>query len=145
MIGRLVKTLIAAIALAVAAGCAIVAACYALYALLRDPLGPAGAAAVTAIAMAVVALLIGLLFLGRSKPARGHGEDDHDHGHGGPAAMIQQQALQLVRAKPLLAAGAGVVGLYILLRRPGLIALLGSNLLGMRVQKAKDRRRGLFG
>jgi hypothetical protein len=142
LIQRLVRTLIAGAALAVAAGCAIVAACYALYALLRDPLGPAGAAAVTAIVMAVVALLIGLLFLRGSKPARGQ-EDDQDHG--GPAAMLQQQALHLVRAKPLLAAGAGVVGLYILLRRPGLLALVGSNLLSMRVQKAKDRRRGLFG
>ena len=141
MIGRLVKTLIAAVALAVAAGCALVAACYALYALLREPLGPAGAAAVTAIAMSVVALLIGLLFLGRSKPAR-HAADDH---HESPAAMLQQQALHLVRAKPVIAAGAGVVGLYILLRRPGLIALVASNLLGMRTQKAKDRRRGMFG
>jgi hypothetical protein len=81
--------------------------------------------------------------LRRSKPA--HGDDDHDHAHAGPAAMIQQQAMQLVRGKPLIAAGAGVVGLYILLRRPGLIALLASNLLGMRVQKQKDRRRGMFG
>ena len=141
MIQRIVRTLIAAAALAVAAGCAIVAACYALYALLKGPLEPSGAAAITAIVMAALALAIGLLFLGGSK--KKHAEDDDDAGHS-PMALLQSRGLQLVRAQPLIAAGAGLVAAYVLLRRPGLIALLASNLLGMKVQKRKDRRRGLF-
>ena len=143
MIQRLVKSLIAAAALAVAAGCALVAAAYALYALLKDPLEPAGAAAVTSIVMAVVALLIGLLFLRGSKSK--HEDADEDHASHSPLALLQSRGLQLARAQPLIAAGAGLVAAYVLLRRPGLIALLASNLVGMKVQKRKDRRRGLFG
>ena len=137
----LIRTLVAAAALAVAAGCAIVALCYALFALLRDPLGPAGAAAVTAVAMAVVALLIGMLFLGRSK-AKAH-KADAEASHS-PVALLQERGMQLVRAQPLLAAGAGLVGAYILLRRPALLALIASNLVGMKVQKKKDRRGGFI-
>ena len=58
--------------------------------------------------------------------------------------MLQQRAFQIARAQPLLLVGAGLAGAYVLLRHPGVLALLGSNLIGMRMQKRKDRRRGLI-
>ena len=125
--------------MAVAAGAAVVALSYALYALLREPFEPAGASALTAVAMALVALVIGLLFFGRAKPR--HRDEAED---AGPVAALQQRALSLARAQPLIAIVAGLAGAYVLFRKPSLIALIGSTLLGMRTQKKKDQRRGLI-
>jgi ABC-type Fe3+-siderophore transport system permease subunit len=118
----------------------IVALAYALYALLRDPLGEPGAAAVTAGAMALVALLIGVLFLRRGS-SRGHAGDDQHHPAAALAGAMPERVLHLVRAQPILALGAAAVGVYVLLRRPGLLALAASSLLGMGAQKKIDKRR----
>ena len=131
-------------ALAVAAGAAIVASAYGLYALLREWLPPAGASAVTALAMAFLALLIGVVFLRRSAPRRRHDEDDHAHPAAALAGALPQRALQILRAQPWIALGAAALGAYVLIRRPSLLAMVASSLLGMRAQKKIDRRRGRF-
>ena len=127
--------LVAAALFAVAAGVALVAASYALYALLRDPLGPAGAAGVVAAVAAVLLLLLGFLMSGRSRPR--HVEDEA-HGTEGLAARV----LEIARGHPMIAVGAALAGLYVVMKRPGLLALIAANLLGAKRQKAKDRRRG---
>ena len=124
--------LVAAACFAVAGGVAVVAASYALYALLRDPLGPAGAAGVVAGVAAVLVLAAGLLMSGRSKPRHA----DAEAGHEGLAARL----LEVARGHPLLSAGAALAGLYVIAKRPGLLALLAANLLGAQRQKRRDRR-----
>lgn len=129
-------------ALAVAAGAAIVASAYGLYALLREwELPPAGASAIVALAMAFLALLIGVMFLRKSAPRARHDEDDHAHPAAALAGALPQRALQIARSQPWLALGAAAVGAYVLIRRPSLLAMVASSLLGMRAQKKIDRRR----
>ena len=129
--------IVAAAALAAAAAAMVVALAYALYALLEPELGASGAAAVTAGGLALVALLIGLLFLRRSRPRH----DEHHHPAAALAGMLPDRLGGLVRAQPLLALGALAVGAYVVLRRPGLLALVASSLLGMGAQKKIDKRR----
>ena len=134
MIQRLTRMLVAAACFAVAAGVALVAASYALYALLRDPLGPAGAAGVVAAVAAVLLLLMGLLMSGRSKPREAESQDDG--GHAGMAARV----LEIARGHPMIAVGAALAGLYVIAKRPGLLALLAANVMGAQRQKQRDRR-----
>jgi hypothetical protein len=107
---------------------------------MREWLPPAGASAVTALAMAFLALLIGMMFLRKSSPKR-QDEDDEGHPAAALAGALPQRALQIARSQPWLALGAAAVGAYVLIRRPSLLAMIASSLLGMRAQKKIDRRR----
>jgi hypothetical protein len=124
--------LVAAALFAVAAGVALVAASYALYALLRDPLGPAGAAGVVAMVAAVLLLLMGFVVSGRSKPRPAEAEDQ---GHESMAARI----FEIARGHPMLSVGAALAGLYVVAKRPGLLALIAANVMGAQRQKRRDR------
>ena len=135
MLQRLTRMLVAAACFAVAAGIALVAASYALYALLRDPLGPAGAAGVVAAVAAVLLLAAGLLMGGRSH-AKPHAAEGGEHE--GLAARL----LDVARGHPMISVAAALAGLYVVARRPGLLALLAANLLGAQRQKRRDRRGG---
>jgi hypothetical protein len=134
MLNKIVRALVAGACFAVAAGVALVAASYALFALLRDPLGPSGAAAVVAAVAAVLVLAAGLLVGGRSKPHPA--ETAEAGGHESMAARL----LEIGRGHPILAVGAALAGLYVVAKRPGLLALLAANLMGMQRQKQRDRR-----
>lgn len=136
MINKIVRTMIAAACFAVAAGVALVAASYALFALLRDPLGPAGAAGVVAGVFAVLVLAAGLLLGGRSKP---HPSTTGSAEFGGHESMASR-LLEIGRGHPILAVGAALAGLYVVAKRPGLLALLAANLMGMQRQKQRDKR-----
>jgi len=127
--------LVAAACFAVAAGVALVAASYALYALLRDPLGPAGAAGVVAAVAAVLLLGGALLMGGRAKP---RAQEEDEAGSAGMAARV----LEIARGHPMIAVGAALAALFVVAKRPGLLALIAANLLGAKRQKSKDRRRG---
>ena len=126
--------LVAAALLAVAAGVALVAASFALYALLRDPLGPAGAAGVVAAVAAIVLALVAVLMSGRSKPR--HVESEDTVGHEGLAARL----FEIARGHPMLSVGAALAALYVVAKRPGLLALLAANVLGAQRQKRRDGR-----
>ena len=65
----------------------------------------------------------------------------HHHPATALAGALPERLLHLARAQPLLAVGAAVVGAYVLFRRPGLLALAASSLLGMGAQKKIDKRR----
>jgi hypothetical protein len=133
MLQRITRALVAAVCFAVAAGVALVAASYALFALLKPELGAAGAAAVVA-AVAAVLVLGGALFLSGGRKPR-HAEAEHA-GHEGLAARL----LEVARGHPLISVGAALAGLYVVMKRPGLLALIAANLLGAQRQKQRDRR-----
>jgi small-conductance mechanosensitive channel len=139
---------VAAAVSGVAAVFAALALWLVVYAVLAEFLEERWAAAVTAIIFAVVAGIAAAVVRGRSaRPRRDAPDEEHHAGHSLASLRSQMpaQLMALARRKPALALGAGVVATYLVLRRPGLLALVASNLLGMRVQKRKDERRGLFG
>ncbi|HEX8570613.1 MAG TPA: hypothetical protein VF699_11940 [Caulobacteraceae bacterium] len=127
--------LVAAALFAVAGGVALVAASYALYALLRDPLGPAGAAGVVAAVAAVLLLLMALL-MSRGPKTRPAGAEAEAQGHEGLAMRL----FEVARGHPVLSVGALLAGLYVVAKRPGLLALLAANVLGAQRQKRRDGR-----
>ena len=135
IVRRITRAVIAAVAMAVAAGVIVVAAAYALYALLRDDLTPAGSAAVVATVFAVILVAVGLLTGRSSGPSHAEAEDH--------AASPQARLLEIARGHPLIALGVALAGAFVVAQRPGLLALLAANLLGAKRQKQRDRRRGL--
>jgi hypothetical protein len=118
---RLALALAAAACLAAAAGTAIVALAFALYALLRDQLGPAGAAACVVLAAVILAALAGLILMqvahvGKKPRAR--------RGPGGAAGLGDGLA-DLVRDRPFAAAALAAAVGWVITRSPGLASTLG--------------------
>jgi hypothetical protein len=132
---RLALALAAAACLAAAAGTAIVALAFALYALLRDPLGPAGAAACVVAAAVIVAALAGLILMqvahvGRRGPRR------REMGVGGGGALAFDSLADLVRDRPFAAAVLAAAVGWVITRSPGLAGALGDIIS----RRDRDRR-----
>jgi hypothetical protein len=122
---KLVFGLAAAFALATAVGVAVVAAAFALFALLRDSLGPAGAAAVVA---GVAVLLIAILALVLALMARGPKAKKRED------ASFAGRALELAREKPLLGAAALASGAFLLAKNPKIASTIVATFLASRPQ-----------
>lgn len=116
MIQRLVATIIAIAAMAAAAGVVVVAVAFAVYTVLRDYLGPAGAAAVIAALFAAALAITSLVMFRRSK---------HRH-HARPTRepTLPERIGDFLRARPLAAAGAAVAAGLLAWRNPALVATL---------------------
>ncbi len=114
---RLALALAAAACLAAAAGMVVIAAGYALFAALRDDLGPAGASAVVALAAALVVglmgLALGLIARGKAKPAPRSGVEG-----------LADRVGDLVRDRPIAAAGVAAVMGWIVTRSPALATVV---------------------
>ena len=89
---------------------AVVAAAFAVYAVLADYLRPAGAAAIVAAIAALAAALGGVLMLGPRRRGS-HPEPD----------SLSAKALDFARAKPLLALGAAAALGVVAFRNPKLV------------------------
>ncbi len=113
---KLLVGLIAAATIAAAAGVLVVSAGFALYALVRDPLGPAGAAAVVALAAAILAALTAFIFerwAQGSKSAKVDEEPD-----------LVQKLITMVKERPIVSA-AGLIGAATLaIRNPAITAIV---------------------
>jgi lysylphosphatidylglycerol synthetase-like protein (DUF2156 family) len=126
LIQRIVKLTAAVAAIAAAAGVCVVALAYALYAVVREWLTPAGSAAVVALAFAILAVIIALIALGKTKAKPE------------PEASPVERLVELARQKPLLAA-AGILGAsFIAVRNPGMVATL---VMGLMAPKPDPRGR----
>ena len=130
MIKRILFWMITAVALATGAGVAVVAAAFALYALLKDYLGQPGAAAAVAAVAALLVIGIGLVFglKAREKAA--------------PAPSLSERLLDVARERPLVAAGAALAAGIVALKNPQAVAALVSAFFaGKAADKAERRRR----
>jgi len=107
---RIILFLASAAALATAAGVIVVALAYALYALVKPSLGPAGGAAVVA---GAAALLIGLLGLVMAMAARGPRRRRNRE-----PETIAERITDFVRDKPVTAIVASVVTGLMAVRNP---------------------------
>ncbi len=111
------KKAAAAGAVAGGAACMMVAASYALFAVLREPLTPAGAAAVVALVIGLVAFGIAFLAFGSGGARRRHDEPAHPPG-------LMARVTDLARERPALAAVVGVAAGWIFLRNPALATIV---------------------
>jgi hypothetical protein len=115
---RIAFGLIAAAVMSVGAGVLVISAAFALFALLRGPLGSPGAAAAVSLAAAVLIGATGLAFAELSK--MGHkrpppAEDDQD---------LLQKLIGMARERPIVSAGALIGLATVAIRNPALIAIV---------------------
>lgn len=112
MIRKILLIVAAVAALAAGAATCVVALAFALYALVRDALGPAGGAAVVAGVAALIVLIGALVAMLMARPK--------------PVPPSEQgfipRALDFARASPLIAAGAAVALGIVAVRNPKILA-----------------------
>lgn len=151
MIDRLKKTAVFGAALAVAGAFALAAAFCALYGLLETVVDGPWAAAITAAVFAAVFAVFALTHKPPAKKHRGHdgGPESEHHNPLANAAGIAQhlpaQLMTVARRHPAAAVGVGALAAVILLRRPALMLIAATHLLGGRRKKTPwDRVRDLW-
>lgn len=132
MIKKAISLTAAISALAAAAAVCIFAAAFALYALLRYSMTPAGAAAVVALVFAAIAALVGVIMLRRGDPHRGHHEDQ----------SLPTRLFDLARERPVIAAAAAAAAGFVLLRNPSLMTAAFTAAMAGRAKQAERRVRG---
>jgi hypothetical protein len=101
--------LAAATALAVSAGVCVVALAFALYALVKPFVGPAGAAAIVAGAAAILIGVIGVVLANMGRPRRKKPTE--------PQTVVDR-ITEFVRDKPVLAVAAGLAAGVLAVRNP---------------------------
>jgi hypothetical protein len=107
---RLLFLLAAATMLAVSAGVIVIALAYALFALVRPYVGPAGGAAIVAGAAALLIGLIGLTFaLMARRPRRKASEPE----------SVTDRIVDFVKSKPITAVGGAIAAGILAIRNPG--------------------------
>lgn len=118
-------------AMAAAAGVCVVAAAFAIYALLREYLTPAGASAVIAVGAAVIAAILAFVTFRKAQPRPLRRDEEN----------LTTRLFDLAREKPLIAAGAAVAAALVLLRNPGVVGAAVSAAMASRAREA-GRREG---
>ena len=106
---RILVALAGITALSVSAGVIVVALAYALYALVKPEIGPAGAAAVVAAAAAFLIGLIGLALTMMARPPRRR--------PGQPQSVVDR-ITEFVRDKPVTAIAAAIAAGLLAVRNP---------------------------
>jgi hypothetical protein len=119
LIRRIFALIVALAAMATAAGVIVVAAAYALFALVRDSLGPSGAAAVVCAAAAVLILLLALVAYAqfRHKPAKRPAP-------GARSGGLAERVAEAVRERPAAAAGVAAAAGLLAWRNPQVASIL---------------------
>jgi hypothetical protein len=117
IVQRIVSSVIAVAAMAAAAGVVVVAAAFAVFTVLQTYVGPSGAAAIIAAVLAVVLAAAAVLVLGSAKGVMGERRvavPPADQG-------VPQRVVDLLRERPIMAAGAAVAAGLIAWRNPRLV------------------------
>ena len=129
---KIILAIVAAAAILASSAVFVVAAAYALFALVRDPLGPAGAAGVVCLAAAI---LIGLVGLIAAMSLRGGKKKTTPGADGG----LLDQLFELARERPIVSTGALIAAAIVGLRNPAVLAGVVKMLLGQKrpANKAK--------
>ncbi len=116
IVRKIVLALVAAAATLAASGVIVVAAAYALFALTRDALGPAGAAGVVCLAAAVLIAVIGLIAGIQASMA---GKAIKRARQSSPGLL--DQLFELARDKPLVSGGALIAAAAMAVRNPAVL------------------------
>ena len=113
---KLLKFAAAIAAVAAAAAVVIIAASFAVYAVARAYLGPAGGAAVVSGVFALVAVIVAWIATRKALPPR--------RGKALPEPTPAERAMQFAKQRPLIALGAAAAAAVVIVRNPGLITAL---------------------
>ena len=115
MIFKKVLSMMAAVAaMAAAAVVVVIALSFALYAALRDLIGPAWAAAAVAGAFALLAAILAFLLTRKAKPTPVKGDDQN----------LSARLIELARERPLVAAGAMAAAVVVVVRNPRILTAI---------------------
>ena len=128
--------MVAAIAaIAAAAVVVIVALSFALYATVRDLVGPAWGAAAVAGAAAIVALILAFMLTRKARPPKAVQGDDQN---------LTSRLIDLARERPLVAASAVAAAAAVVIKNPRVLtAMITAFFAGRAAQPpAPKRRRG---
>ena len=119
---RILAFAVAIAAVAAATVVCIVAAAFAVYALAKIYLSPAGAAAVVVGVFALIAVVAAWAALRKASPKTRPGDKAEDGG-------LIDRAFGIARERPMMALGAAAVAVTVLLRNPAMISALVSAFL----------------
>jgi uncharacterized PurR-regulated membrane protein YhhQ (DUF165 family) len=100
IVNRVVAGIIAVAAMAAAAGVVVVAAAFAIYTLLRDHFGPAGAAAMIAAGFAVALALGALIMFQKAKPPKLSPRSRANE----PPSALADKVIAMLTERPIVAA-----------------------------------------
>ncbi|MGH6911944.1 MAG: hypothetical protein ACREEG_17290 [Phenylobacterium sp.] len=119
-------------ALAAAAVVVIVALSFALYAAVRDLIGPAWAAAAVAGVFALVALILALVLTRKARPPKAVQGDDQN---------LTSKLIDLARERPLVAAGAVAAAATVVIRNPRILMAVITGLFASRAAQPPTTKR----
>jgi hypothetical protein len=121
IVQRITLAVVAIAALAASAAIVVFAAAFALYALLRDILTPAGAAAAVCLGAAIVAALAALIAAQQAKgPLLRKRPPSSSRDYRPPDNLIAR-AIDVARDRPFVAAGAAVAAGLLAVANPALV------------------------
>lgn len=109
-------------AIAAAAVVCVIALAFALYAALRDLIGPAWASAAVAGVAAVLALILAFLLTRKAHPKPVKGDDQN----------LTSRLIELARERPLVAAGAMAAAVVVVVRNPRILTAVATAALASR-------------
>jgi hypothetical protein len=124
---RLISMIAAIAAIAAAAVVCVIALSFALYAALRDLIGPAWAAAAVAGAFALLALILAFFLTRKAKPKPVKGDQQN----------LTGRLIELARERPLVAAGAMAAAVAVVVRNPRILTAIATAAFASR--KRADR------
>jgi Na+/melibiose symporter-like transporter len=125
--------MVAAIAaIAAAAVVVVVALAFALYAGVRDLVGPAWAAAAVAAAAAVIALILAFALTRKARPPKPVKGDDQN---------LTARLIDLARERPLVAAGAVAAAAAVVIRNPRVLTAMITAFFANRAVQPPARKR----
>jgi hypothetical protein len=130
IVTRLLMGFVAIAAISASVAVAVFASAFALFALVQPYVGSAGGGAVVAGAFALIALIVGLIAMPRRKRRRAEGPSG-----------VAEDLMDLVRDKPLAAAGVALAAGVMAMRNPRVITEVARAFFGERNRKRrKDQR-----
>jgi Na+/melibiose symporter-like transporter len=128
---KLLAMMAAIAAIAAAAIVVVIALSFALYAALRDPVGPAWAAAAVAGVFALVAVILAFLLTRKARPKPPRGDEQN----------LTSRLVELARERPLVAAGAMAAAVAVVIRNPRILTAVATAALASRKPSSATRRR----
>ena len=120
LVNRVIAAIIAVAAMAAAAAVVVVAAAFAIYTVLRDHFGPAGAAAIIAAIFAVALALGALIMFSRAKPAK----VSKTAAAGRRPPAMTDKIVSMLTERPIVSAAAAAAAGLLAWRNPALVATI---------------------